>query len=301
MFKKPILGFEVMDTKAKAEVLRLPEGSTDCHFHIYGPFDRFPAGDEGKFTPAKEFTIEDAFAHWETIGVSRGVIIHPVGAGEDNAVTYDALRRFPDKLRATAILRPDVSDKRLDELTDVGFKAVRVTMIRQDGKPVSTKGTSFDDFKALAPRLRERGWHAQLWIECSDLEEAASELEKTGMTFVIDHMCRTMAEKGPGHPHYQAFLDRLKTGRYWAKISGADRNTRIGRPYDDTRGFMEAIVQAAPDQVVWGSDWPHVGHTAETTPDMQDLLRLFFDCVPDASVRQKILVDNPRRLYGFES
>ncbi|MFA7580367.1 amidohydrolase [Castellaniella sp.] len=281
--------------------LRLPEGSTDCHFHLYGPFEQFPPGDEGRFSPTRPFTIEDAFAHWDRIGVSRGVIVHAVGSGEDNAVTFDALRRYPDRLRATAILRPDVSDRRLDELTENGFRAVRVTMIRQDGKPVSTKGTSFDDLKILAPRLLERGWHAQIWIECSDLEEAAPELEKTGLTFVVDHMCRTMADKGPHHPHYQAFLDRLRSGRYWTKISGADRNTRIGRPYDDTRGFMKAIVEAAPDQVVWGSDWPHVGHTAETTPRMQDLLQLLFDCVPEPAVRQKILVDNPDRLYGFKS
>src|SRR6185295_11457831 len=105
---------------------RLPEGSCDCHFHLYGPFDRFPAGNEGRFSAAKPFTIEDAFDVWSRLGVTRGVIVH--------AVTYDALRRYPDKLRAVAILRPDVSDRRLDELTDAGFKAVRVTMIRQDGK-----------------------------------------------------------------------------------------------------------------------------------------------------------------------
>ena len=280
-------------------IYRLPEGSCDCHFHIYGPFDRFPAGDEGRFTPSRPFTIEDAFALWDTIGVSRGVIVHAVGSGSDNAVTYDALRRFPDRLRATAILDPDISDRRLDELTDAGFKAVRVTMIRQDGKPVSTLGTSYDDFVKLAPRIAERGWHAQLWIESSDLVQAAPELEKFPLTYVIDHMSRTMADKGHEHPDFVAFTDLLKTGRYWTKISGADRNTRTGRPYADTAPYMRAIVQAAPDQVVWGSDWPHVGHGVETLPDLQDLLRLFHDCVPDEAVRRKILIDNPARLYGF--
>lgn len=278
---------------------RLPEGSCDCHFHIYGPFDRFPAGSEGRFTPARAFAIEDAFAHWDTMGVTRGVIVHAVGSGEDNAVTYDALRRYPDRLRATAILRPDVSDRRLDELTDAGFKAVRVTMIRQDGKPVSTLGTSYEDFKSLAPRIAERGWHAQLWIESSDLVAAAPELEEFPLTYVIDHMSRTMADKGHEHPDFRAFTELLKSGRYWTKISGADRNTRAGRPYADTAPYMRAIVAAAPDQVVWGSDWPHVGHTEETMPAIQDLLRLLHECVPDEATRRKILVDNPTRLYGF--
>lgn len=278
---------------------RLPEGSCDCHFHIYGPFDRFPAGSEGRFTPARAFAIEDAFAHWGNMGVTRGVIVHAVGSGEDNAVTYDALRRYPDRLRATAILRPDVSDRRLDALTDAGFKAVRVTMIRQDGKPVSTLGTSYEDFRSLAPRIAERGWHAQLWIESSDLVAAAPELEKFPLTYVIDHMSRTMADKGHEHPDFRAFTELLKTGRYWTKISGADRNTRLGRPYADTAPYMRAIVAAAPDQVVWGSDWPHVGHSDETMPAIQDLLRLLHECVPDEATRRKILVDNPTRLYGF--
>jgi len=278
---------------------RLPEGSCDCHFHIYGPFDRFPAGQEGRFTPTRAFTIEDAFAMWERLGITRGVIVHAVGSGDDNAVTYDALRRYPDRLRATAILYPDVTDRRLDELTDAGFRAVRVTMIRQDGKPVSTLGTSYDDFLKLAPRIADRGWHAQLWIESSDLIAAAPELEKLPLTYVIDHMSRTMADKGHEHPDFKAFTELLKTGRYWTKISGADRNTRVGRPYHDTAPYMKAIVEAAPDQVVWGSDWPHVGHTSDTMPDLQDLLALFHQCVPDESVRRKILIDNPKRLYGF--
>lgn len=277
----------------------LPQGSCDCHFHIYGPFEQFPPGDEGRFTPVHTFSIEDAFAMWATIGVTRGVIVHAVGSGEDNAVTYAALRRFPDRLRATAILRRGISDHRLDELTDAGFKAVRVTMIRQDGKPVSTLGTSYEDLVALAPRLAERGWHAQLWIESSDLVTAAPELEKLPLDFVVDHMSRTMADKGREHPDFRAFTELLKTGRYWAKISGADRNTRAGRPYTDTAPYMRAIVQAAPDRVVWGSDWPHVGHAPANVPALQDLLRLFHDAVPDEGIRRRILIDNPTRLYGF--
>lgn len=284
----------------ETDPVRLPEGSTDCHFHIYGPSDRFPYIGGERYSPRGDATIEDAFAHWGGMGVSRGVIVHASVAGDDNAVTFDALKRFPDRLRAVAVLDPDVSDRRLDELTDAGFRGVRINLIRQDGKVMSNRGTSFDDLRALAPRLAERGWHAQLWVECSDLAALAPELDRLPLTYVVDHMCRTMADKGPDHPDYLAFLDRLRDGRYWTKISGADRNTRIGAPYDDTRGFMKAIVAAAPGQVVWGSDWPHVGHAEETVPDMQVLMRLLLDCVPDEATLRQILVDNPKRLYGFD-
>jgi predicted TIM-barrel fold metal-dependent hydrolase len=281
------------------ENYKLPDGSCDCHVHIYGPYDRFPAAQEGRFSPTQPNPVESLFAMWESIGISRGVIVHALAAGSDNEVTLDALRRYPNRLRGVAVLQPDVTDRRLDEMTEAGFKGARINMLRQDGKPVSTGGMDFEGLKAIAPRLAERGWHAQLWIETGDLHELAPALEKLPLNFVIDHMGRTMADKGVGYRGFQAFCERLKDGRYWCKISGADRNTRKGTPYDDTELFMQALMQANPDRLVWGSDWPHVGHTPETFPAENDLLRLFFKCVPDESVRRKILVDNPVRLYAF--
>lgn len=277
----------------------LPANSCDSHVHVYGPFDRFPAMQAGRFSAARETPVEALFALWDTIGISRGVIVHALGAGQDNAVTLDALRRFPQRLRGVALIDAGVTDRRLDELTDAGFKGVRINLLRQDGKPVSSGGMSLEDLLSLAPRLAEREWHAQLWIETGDLKELAPTLEKLPLTFVIDHMGRTMTDKGVTFPGFQDFCARLRAGRYWCKLSGADRNSRQGTPYDDTAPFMKALVAANPDRLVWGSDWPHVGHPPEAIPGDDDLLRLFLDCVPDEAIRKKILVDNPARLYGF--
>jgi 2-pyrone-4,6-dicarboxylate lactonase len=281
------------------QTISLPDGTCDCHVHIYGPYDRFPVGSEGRFTPGRENPVESLFALWESIGISRGVIVHALAAGPDNEVTLDALKRYPDRLRGVAVLESSVTDRRLDEMTDVGFKGARVNLLRQGGKPVSAGGMDLDGLVAIAPRLAERGWHAQLWIETGDLDEMAATLEKLPLNFVIDHMGRTMTDKGVAYPGFQAFCERLKTGRYWCKISGGDRNTRKGTPYEDTEPFMQALVKANSDRLVWGSDWPHVGHTPETFPAENDLLQLFFKCVPDEAVRRRILIDNPVRLYGF--
>jgi 2-pyrone-4,6-dicarboxylate lactonase len=284
---------------ASSTEFKFPEGSSDCHVHVYGPFDRFPAQNEGRFSPVQPFPVETLFAMWKSIGIARGVIVHALAAGENNEVTLDAVRRHRDRLRGVALLKRDVTDRRLDEMTDAGFKGCRINLLRQDGKPVSTGGMNLDDLMALAPRLAERGWHAQLWIETGDLDALAPDLEKLPLTFVIDHMGRTMTDKGIDYPGFQKFCDRLKSGRYWCKISGADRNTRQGTPYADTEAFMKALVAANPDRLVWGSDWPHVGHTPETLPKESDLIGLLFKCVPDEATRRKILVDNPARLYGF--
>ncbi len=292
-----------MTQPASFAAFPLPAGSADCHVHVYGPYDRFPAIPGGKFSPLQATPVEALLALWDRMGIARGVIVHALAAGGDNEVTLDALRRHRDRLRGVAILKPEVSERRLDELSEAGFRGVRINLLRQDGKPVSSGGMSLDDLLALAPRLHARGWHVQLWVETGDLKELAPTLEKMPFDFVIDHMGRTMAEKGVDYPGFRDFCEKLKTGRYWCKLSGADRNTRQGAgpgaAYDDTAPFMQALVAANPDRLVWGSDWPHVGHAAEAIPQEEDLLHHFFRCVPDAAVRKKILVDNPKVLYGF--
>jgi len=280
---------------------RLPEGSCDCHVHIYGPFDRFPAETQGKFAPRQAFPVESLFAMWDSIGVSRGVIVHANNAGAENEVTLEALRRHPDRLRGVAILHETVSDKRLDELTDAGFKGVRINLLRQDGKIVSNLGASLDDLKALAPRLAERGWHAQLWVESGDLMELADELTKLKLEFVIDHQTRTMTDKGVDYPGFQWFCEQLRQDRFWCKLSGVDRNTRIGAPYADTDPFMRALVAANPDRLVWGTDWPHVGHQPADVPQESTLVEVFRRNIPDQATQHKILVTNPSTLYGFTS
>lgn len=278
---------------------RFPEGACDCHVHIYGPYDRFPAQGEGKFAPREEAPVEALFRMWDSIGVSRGVIVHAMAAGPDNAVTLDALRRFPDRLRGVAILKADVTDRRLDEMTDAGFRGVRINLLRQDGRVVLQGGASLDDLTALAPRLAERGWHAQLWVESGDLQVLAPDLEKLPIDFVIDHQTRTMTDKGVDYAGFRWFCERLRGGRYWCKLSGVDRNSRAGSPYEDTYPFMEALVAANPDRLVWGTDWPHVGHAADKVPTEPVLVRALLRCAPDAEVRRRILVANAERLYGF--
>lgn len=291
-----------MEPEIKAELAtpRLPQGSVDCHVHLYGPFARFPRGEEGRFTPTREWPVESLFSHWDSLGIARGVIVHAVGGGIDHEVTLDALRRYPDRLRAVAVLERDVSDRRLDEMTDAGVRGARINMLRQDGKPVSAYGMGLEDLKAVAPRLAERGWHAQLWIETGDLDEAAAELEALPLDYVVDHMGRTMADKGADYAGFARFCERLKSGRYWCKLSGADRNTRLGPPYADTEPFMRALVAANPDRLVWGTDWPHVGYADGEHPSDAALVELLFRCVPDEQIRHRILVENPTRLYGFE-
>ena len=284
---------------ASDDAQRLPEGACDCHVHIYGPYDRFPAQLGSRFAPREEAPVEALFRMWDSIGIARGVIVHAMSAGPDNGVTLDALRRFPQRLRGVAILGADVAERTLDEMTDAGFRGVRINLMRQDGRPVLQGGTSLEDLKALAPRLAARGWHAQLWVESGDLQAVAPEIEGLPLDLVVDHQSRTMTDKGVDYEGFRWFCDRLRSGRYWCKLSGVDRNSRRGAPYEDTDPFMKALVDANPDRLVWGTDWPHVGHDVAAVPSERALIEALRRCVPDAELRRRILVTNAERLYGF--
>lgn len=276
------------------------QGACDCHVHVYGPFERYARVD-GKYAPDKPYSVEDLFAMWERIGVQRGVIVESNNGGPGNEMALDTLRQFPSRLRGVAARKADVSDRALDTLADAGFRGIRFNLMRQDGKVLSTTGPGLEDLRALAPRMAERGWHAQLWIESGDLMQLADDLERLPVDFVIDHQSRTMADKGVDYPGFAWFLERLQSGRYWCKLSGADRNTRTGPPYADTDPFIRALASANPDRLVWGTDWPHVGHASGVLPDDQVLADYFVRNIPDAATRHKILVANPTRLYGFDN
>jgi predicted TIM-barrel fold metal-dependent hydrolase len=160
-------------------------------------------------------------------------------------------------------------------------------------------GLSFDVARRLAERVKNFGWHVQFLLDVEDHPDLDTMLGGFATEVVIDHMGRPDPNKGVDAPGFQALIRLLKSGRGWSKMSAPYRTSRQAPPYNDITPFAHALVKAAPDRLVWGSDWPHV--LLETTmPNDGDLVDQIAVWVPDETVRKRILVDNPERLYGFE-
>ena len=156
--------------------------------------------------------------------------------------------------------------------------------------------------EALAPRLTERGWHAQIWIHAPDLVDLAPRLLRLGVPLVIDHVGRMSASRGVEDPGFRLLCRLVAEGSARAKISGADRNTVSGPPYEDIDPFAQALLQANDERLVWGSDWPHINYfEPRDMPDDGVLINLLTRWMPSAAQRQRVLVDNPAVLYGFAS
>ncbi|CAM3752067.1 amidohydrolase family protein [Bordetella sputigena] len=277
----------------------VPAGACDSHAHVFGPYAQFPLSEDRSYTPP-ENGVERFIAHLDRLGLSRGVLVTASAQGDDNRNVLQALEAYPDRLRAVAVLRGDISDKDLDALARQGVRGARFNLFKHDGKAVYRNGVGIDDFTALAPRLKARGMHAQIWIHAPDLPDMAPTLLASGVDLVVDHQGRMNAARGVDDAGFQFLCKLLAEGKAWTKISGADRNTAVGSPFPDIAPFATSLLKANSERVVWGTDWPHINYYEPAhVPDDGILLNLLGDWMPDEATRKRVLVDNPARLYGF--
>jgi predicted TIM-barrel fold metal-dependent hydrolase len=269
-----------------------PAGSTDCHMHIFGPYDRYPLSPGRGYTPP-EASIAAYRDMCATIGVSRTVIVQPSIYGTDNAVTLDAVAALgADRARAIVVVDDSIDLASLRAMGARGACGVRFNAVSGNGTPLA-------QLEALGERLAGLGWHLQLYAHAAEMVALEPVLARLPCPLVIDHMGGVKtAEGGAGNPGFKALI-RLLEGGAWAKLCGY-RSSSAGHPYADVAAMAAAMVAAAPERCLWGTDWPHPSlQTAAEVPDDGHLMDLLAAWAPAPDLRRAILVDNPARLYGF--
>jgi len=271
--------------------VRLPAGACDAHVHVFGPTARFPFAPERTFTPC-EAPKEALFALHDRLGIERCVVVQSNAHGYDNGVTEDTLAARAGRYVGIALVPLTVPDAELARLDRAGFRGARFHFMRHLGA-----ATPIADVIAFGNRLAPLQWHLQVHFESALVHELATAIRRSPVPVVIDHMARVDAGGGVEHADFQALLALLEAPNVWVKVSGSDRVSRTGPPYADAMPFARALVEAAPERVLWGTDWPHpnLGHV----PDDGALADLIAQFAPDAAQRQALLVDNPTRLYRF--
>ena len=272
-----------------APKLKAPANAADCHIHIYD--QRF----QPVVTKPANGTVADYRLLQKRIGVSRVVIVQPRNYEVDNSVTVDAIRQLGiANARGVGVLRPTVTDAELKTLNESGIRGIRFTV----GNP-ATAVVSVDMIEPLAKRIAAYGWHVQLNMDSQQIIDNADLLRRLPTPIVFDHMGKPPLPAGIAHPSHAVIRELLDRGRAWVKISGAYMNTQIGPPtYAEATAIAQAFVRAAPERMVWGSDWPHPG--PKVHPDDAVLFDLLTEWAPDEKTRNRILVDNPATLYGFQ-
>lgn len=270
----------------------VPPNACDCHAHIIGPGAQYPFAAGRSYTPPEAPRV--AYQRMLTaLGLQRAVIVQPSFYGTDNRCTYDAIVESGGAWHAVAVLNPDTPTKEMQRLHDAGFRGARINLIYKGGVTVDT-------LEPLAKLIAPFNWHLELLTDGRDLVELAPRLRRLPVRVEIDHIGRVPANLGVSNPGFQALLGLLREGNCWVKLSGGYLTSAGAFPYEDVAPMAKALVEAAPERLVWGSDWPHQS-CKTAVPKDAGLLDLLGTWAPDVKVRNRILADNAAALYDFPS
>jgi predicted TIM-barrel fold metal-dependent hydrolase len=270
--------------------LKAPPNACDCHMHNYD--SRFPVAPYAKLRPA-DATPDDYRLFQKRIGTTRNVVVTPSTYGTDNSCTLDAMAKLGASAHGVAVVDTSVSDAELKRLNESGIRGIRFNLVQSGA-------TTIDMVEPLSKRVNDLGWHVQIHMLGDRIVEVGDLLLRLPSPIVFDHLARIPEPAGVDHPAFAVVRKLIDGGRTWVKLSGAYQDTKVGPPgYDDSSKVARAYVKAAPERLVWGSDWPHPTEKVDAKPDDAILFDLLIDWAPDEAIRNRILVDNPAELYRF--
>jgi D-galactarolactone isomerase len=272
----------------KTPRLTAPKGTCDTHMHFYNA--RFPSAPTALITPPDAW-VDDYRSLQRRLNLERVVIVQPTTYGLDTSCQLAAMKVFGDNARGVTVVDTSTSNAELDRLTRMGVRGTRFHML-----PGGV--CSWDMLEEVAARVHHFGWHIQLQMNGREFPEREAMLKRLPGTLVVDHVGRFMGPVSTDDPAFKALLRLLETGRCWVKLSAPYESSKSGAPnWTDVAPEARALAKAAPERMLWASNWPHPGQ--KNPPDDADLLDLLLDWVDDEMVRNKILTDNPAELYGF--
>lgn len=267
--------------------MTIPNGACDCHMHLFD--GRYPFSSEATLVH-ESASADDYLLLRQRLGLSRCVLVQPSSYGLDHTVLLAGLKRLGSSARGIAVVTPELDDQFLQQLNDHGVIGARFNLVQRG----ATQETMLEQ---VAERIRGYGWHLQLHLLSQDLLRLAERIGSLNVPVVLDHFARVATEPSLSDEVTETVLSLMETGRVWVKLSGAYIASGKEASYGDLDDFVSQILAHHLERVVWGSDWPHV--TEARKPDDARLMNLLTRWAPEPQVLKTILVDNPKRLYGF--
>lgn len=278
---------------------QLPAGAVDAHCHVFGPGNEFPFAPERKYTPC-DASKHQLFALRDHLGFDKNVIVQATCHGADNSALIDALKASNNKARGVATVKRSVTDAQLEDMHAAGVRGTRFNFVKR-----LVDFTPKDELMEIANRIKALDWHVVIYFEAVDLPELWDFFTELPTTVVIDHMGRPDVSKPVDGPEFALFIKMMSEHpNMWSKVSCPERLSAVGlpalngqtNPYADVVPFAKKIVETFPDRVLWGTDWPHPNLKGHMPDD-----GLLVDFIPHIAttkvLQQKLLVDNPTRLY----
>ena len=276
---------------------RAPPLSCDCHFHVFGPAARYPYGGDLRYAPPHA-PLEDYLALARRLGFERFVFVQPSAYGRDNACMLDAMREVGAKCRGIVDIDENAPDAEFARLHAAGVRGVRINVSPVKPHAPGFAATMLPRIERLHARCAELGWQLDFLTPGWLTTELMGTLRKLTINFTLAHMGMYLARDGAAQPGFQQLLDLLRhgDGRCWVKLTGVYRMS-VAPGFADAAPHARALIETAPDRIIWGSDYPHLSFADKV--GSVELFNLFGTWAPDAATRRRILVENPQRLFGF--
>jgi 2-pyrone-4,6-dicarboxylate lactonase len=278
---------------------KLPPGAVDAHCHVFGPGDVFPYAPERKYTPC-DASKEQLFALRDHLGFDKNVIVQATCHGSDNRALVDALKASNNKARGVATINRNVTDAELQGMHAAGVRGTRFNFVKR-----LADFTPREVLLEIANRIAPLGWHVVIYFEAVDLPELYDFFTALPTTVVVDHMGRPDVTKPVDGPEFELFVKMMREHtNIWSKVSCPERLSVSGpkalngeqHAYQDVVPFARKLVETFPDRVLWGTDWPHP-NLKDHMPDDGLLVDFIPQIATTPALQQKLLVDNPTRLY----
>ncbi|MEJ6502677.1 MAG: amidohydrolase family protein [Rhodobacterales bacterium] len=269
----------------------LPKGAVDAHCHVFGPAGTFPFAPERKYTPC-DAGKDKLFELRDFLGFERNVIVQATCHGKDNRALMDACRAAGERARGVATVGTDITEAELAEMHAAGVRGVRFNFVKR-----LVDATPKEVFIGIAEKIQQFGWSIVVYFEAADLEELTPFLRRLPGIIVVDHMGRPDVAKGTNHPDWRRFVNLMADNEnIWSKVTCPERLSISGPPYSDVIPYAAEVVSTFPDRVLWGTDWPHPNMKSHM-PDDGQLVDFIPLIAPEQDKQQKLLIDNPMRLY----
>ncbi len=281
------------DPNTRKPDFKMPPNACDAHCHVFGPAHKFPYSEDTTYTPPDAPREKLKELH-DILGVQRVVIVQASCHGTDNSAMLDAIAHNKENYRGVCIASNEYSDKEFDRLHEGGIRGVRYNFVKHLG------GTpDLNDMRRVVERVKPMGWHLVIHVDAPDLIEFEDLFASFDLPKVIDHMGRVPTSGGIRQRPFQILLDFMQREDFWVKVCGSERISQGGPPFYDAIPYAQALIDVAPDRILWGTDWPHpnISKFMPNDGDLVDLVPLF---ARDKTLQKKVLVDNPARLYGFD-
>ncbi len=282
------------DPNTKTPEFKLPANATDAHCHIFGPGDKYPYSPTRTYTPP-DAGLDDFKKLQSILGLTRAVLVNASCHGVNNDPILDAIAQSGGAYRGVANINDDFTEADIEKLNDGGCRGCRFNFVKHlGGVP------DMEKFHSIINKIKGFGWHVVLHFDAIDLVEFQDLLDNLPVPYIIDHMGRVPTKDGLDQEPFKILMEFARRDNCWIKVCGAERISSDGPPFTDAMPFAKAIIDIASDRVLWGTDWPHP-NIKQHMPNDGDLVDLIPLMALDRDIQQKLLVDNPHRLYGFSN